>query len=112
MTTLLKTTLTGLLVLASSTAFSADIAQGKAKAEAQCAACHANQGNWNNPIDGSYPKLAGQHKDYIEQALKQYRNGSRKNAIMGGQAANLTNDDISNLAAYLASLDGQLYLRK
>ena len=112
MTTLLKAIVVGMCVVASGVAAAGDVAKGKAKAEAQCAACHAKEGNWNSPIDPSYPKLAGQYKDYLVQALTQYRGGSRKNAIMAGQATNLTNTEIDDLAAYLSSLDGQLYLKK
>lgn len=90
----------------------ADINAGKAKAEAQCAACHAAEGNWNKPIDPSYPKLAGQHKDYLAEVLKQYQNGGRTNAIMAGQAQTLSRDDINNIAAFLASLPGELKLKK
>lgn len=90
----------------------ADINAGKAKAEAQCAACHAANNDWNKPIDPSYPKLAGQHKDYLAEVLKQYQKGGRNNAIMGAQASTLSADDISNLSAYLASLSGDLHLKK
>lgn len=93
-------------------AHAGDLAAGKAKAEAQCAACHAQNGNWNKPLDPSYPKLAGQHKDYLIQALHEYQSGNRNNAIMGGQAATLNDKDIENLATYLSSLNGDLYLKK
>ncbi|NJM33231.1 MAG: c-type cytochrome [Limnobacter sp.] len=93
-------------------ALSADLEAGKAKAQAQCAACHASNGNWNQPLDPSYPVLAGQNADYLRIALKAYREGGRTNAIMAGQAASLTNDEIANLAAYLASLEGSLHLKK
>ncbi|MFK7963181.1 MAG: cytochrome c [Burkholderiaceae bacterium] len=87
----------------------ADIAAGKEKA-AVCAACHGEDGK--TPIDPSYAILAGQHRDYLVVALKAYRSGGRKNAIMAGQAAALSNDDINNLAAYYASLDGPLKMRR
>lgn len=89
-----------------------DIAAGKAKAEAQCAACHAVEGNWNKTLDPSYPKLAGQHKDYLANALKQYQKGGRNNAVMVGWAANLSQKDINDLSAFFASLEGDLYLKK
>ena len=109
-----NTLLAALTVLAATAgnSFAGDLAQGKAKAEGQCAACHAKEANWNSPIDPSYPKLAGQYKDYIVQALTQYKNGSRKNGIMAGQAAALTGKEIDDLATFFASLDGQLYLKK
>ena len=70
--------LTGFL---GSTVLAADAAANWTK---HCAACHGKDGN--TPIDPSYPKLGGQHRDYLERALLDYRNGQRKNAIMGAQA--------------------------
>lgn len=89
-----------------------DVAKGQEKAAQVCAACHGKDGN--TPIDPSYPKLGGQHRDYLERALLDYRNGQRKNAIMGAQAqaAVLTRADISNLAAYYSSLPGPLSHRR
>lgn len=93
-----------------------NIEAGKAAAEKfNCAACHGK--DYNSPIDPAYPKLAGQHADYIAQALKSYRRGAdaangRGNAIMGGQAKALSNADIQNIAAYLHSLQGSLVLQK
>lgn len=87
----------------------ADLAAGKEKA-AVCSACHGVDGK--TPIDPSYAILAGQYRDYLVVALKAYRSGGRKNAIMGGQAAALSNNDINDLAAYYASLDGPLKMRK
>ncbi len=87
----------------------ADITAGKAKAGV-CAACHGADGK--TPLDPSYAILAGQHPDYLVAALKAYRSGDRKNAIMGGQAAALSNADIENLAAYYGSLPGPLGIRK
>lgn len=86
-----------------------DIEAGKTKA-AVCAACHGADGK--TPLDPSYAILAGQYPDYLAAALKDYRSGNRKNAIMGGQAAALSNTDIDNLAAYYASLEGPLGMRK
>jgi cytochrome c553 len=84
---------------------------GKALAEKySCAACHGK--DYNSPIDPSYPKLAGQHKDYLEHALVAYKRGEgangRSNAIMTGQVKPLTNKDIKDIAAYLHSLPGNL----
>lgn len=84
----------------------ADVEKGKEKADQVCAACHGKDGN--TPIDPSYPKLGGQHRDYLERALLDYRDEHRKNAIMAGQAKALSREDISNLAAYYAQLPGQL----
>jgi cytochrome c553 len=70
------------------------------KAAQTCVACHGNDGVGIQP---EYPNLAGQHADYIENSLKLYRAGKRKNPIMGGMAANLTDKDIEELAAYFSS---------
>lgn len=93
-----------------------DIAAGKAATEKyNCASCHGK--DFNSPIDPSYPKLAGQHQDYLEHALIAYQRGKdgangRGNAIMGAQAKPLSHQDIKNIAAYLHSLPGSLVLRK
>lgn len=83
-----------------------DIAAGRAKADEVCAACHGKDGV--TTIDPSYPKLAGQHADYLLVALTEYKNGSRKNAIMASQATGLSKADMENLAAYYASLKGPM----
>jgi cytochrome c553 len=70
------------------------------KAGQTCVACHGNDGVGIMP---EYPNLAGQHADYIEQALRSYRAGRRKNAVMGGMAASLTDQDIKELAQYYSS---------
>ena len=70
------------------------------KAGQTCIACHGNDGIGILP---EYPNLAGQHADYLEHSLKAYRAGQRKNAVMGGMAAALTDKDISELAAYYSS---------
>ncbi len=104
----------GLLLVAGSVVLSpaqaADRSAGEKIAGERCAACHGKDGS--TPIDPSYPKLAGQHADYLVVALKQYRSERRKNAIMGAQAKPLTNADIDNLAAYYAALPSQLSVRK
>ncbi|MFM2055492.1 MAG: hypothetical protein RL456_3529 [Pseudomonadota bacterium] len=78
-----------------------------------CASCHGD--NFSKPIDGSYPKLAGQHADYLFVALKSYKTeGSatvgRGNAIMGGMAKPFTNAELKAMAGYLASLPGELHV--
>ncbi|WP_417567412.1 c-type cytochrome [Marinobacter sp.] len=81
----------------------ADVAAGKAKA-AVCAACHGQNGLAQIP---TYPNLAGQNEQYLVAALKAYKNKERSGgqaAIMQGQAAALSDEDIANLAAYFASL--------
>lgn len=70
------------------------------KASQTCVACHGIDGIGILP---EYPNLAGQHADYIAVALKAYRSGQRKNAVMGGMAAALTDADIRELAKYYSS---------
>lgn len=98
------------LMLAVSSASAADPAKGREKADQVCAACHGKDGN--TPIDPAYPKLAGQAADYLYEALLAYKNESRKNAIMGGQAKGLSKAEMENLAAYYAGLPGQLSARR
>jgi cytochrome c553 len=66
---------------------------------ATCVACHGADGVGIMP---EYPTLAGQHADYIEQALVAYRKGVRQNAVMNGMAAQLKDEDIRVLAEYFA----------
>jgi len=70
------------------------------KAAETCVACHGADGVGILP---EYPTLAGQHADYIEQALRAYRKGTRQNAIMQGMAAALSDDDVKALAHYFAA---------
>lgn len=105
-----------MLVAASAAHAGSNIAAGKeAVAKFNCASCHGD--DFNKPKDTSYPKLAGQHKDYLVQALKAYQRGAnglagRNNAIMESQAKALNNTDIENIAAYLNSLPTDLVLKK
>jgi cytochrome c553 len=75
---------------------------GKAKS-AVCAGCHGEDGV---SAIASFPKLAGQHSDYIYNALKSYKSGKRKNPIMGGQAASLSDADMQDLAMYFSKQKG------
>ena len=79
--------------------------------KANCASCHGV--NFSKPIDPSYPKIAGQHADYLFVALKSYqveKGGAvgRNNAIMAGMAKQYTLPELKLLAKYLGSLDGEL----
>jgi cytochrome c553 len=70
---------------------------------ATCAACHGANGlGVDAPLEPKPPILAGQHADYLEQALSAYRNGRRKNLVMDGMAQSLTDADIKALAAYFS----------
>lgn len=85
---------------AASLAQAADLQAGAAKAKEVCVACHGLDGNSPSP---DFPKLGGQHGDYLAHSLQAYKDGRRKNAIMAGFATALTAKDIENLAAYYAS---------
>jgi cytochrome c553 len=82
-----------------------DADSGKLKSQA-CAACHGPDGN--SPAGPDFPRLAGQHYDYLLKALRDYKSGARKNAIMGGQVAGLNPQDMADLAAYYSSRKGSL----
>ncbi|MFN3712116.1 MAG: c-type cytochrome [Alcanivoracaceae bacterium] len=75
-----------------------DAAAGEAKA-AVCAACHGKDGN--SP-GGDFPSLAGQGAKYTLKQLRDYKSGARKNAIMQGQVAGLSDQDMADLAAFYA----------
>ena len=76
-----------------------------------CISCHGE--NLNKPIDASYPKLAGQHKDYLYVAMKSYQvdknpHVGRNNAIMATQAKMFTHAELKQLSNYIGSLGGDL----
>ena len=76
-----------------------------------CASCHG--ANFSKPIDPSYPKLAGQHADYLYVALKSYTVKDnhvigRGNPIMGGTAQQFKLSELKQMANYLGSLNGEL----
>ncbi len=75
-----------------------------------CASCHG--ANYNKPIDPSYPKLGGQHADYLFAALRSYKvkgnTHGRDNAIMGGQVKQFDTKQLKAMAAYLGSLPGEM----
>lgn len=95
-----------LAVVGVGSAMAGDVAKGREKADQVCAACHGKDGS--TPIDPAYPKLAGQHADFLARALLDYKSEQRKNAIMVAQAKALTRADIDNLSAFYASLPGKL----
>jgi len=90
------------MLIASGAALAANPAAGKEKSKV-CAACHGPDGNSATP---DFPRLAGQHYDYLVKALSDYKAGDRKNAIMAPQAANLSQRDIEDLAAYYSRQSG------
>jgi cytochrome c553 len=93
-----------LLGFCSSAYANGDIAAGKTKSTI-CAACHGNDGNGVEALQ-MQPKLAGQHAEYTDKQLHEYKSGARNNAIMAPMAANLSDEDIADLAVYYASLKG------
>ena len=76
-----------------------------------CIACHGD--NFNKPVDPSYPKVGGQHADYLFVALKSYKteghaSWGRSNGIMGGIAKQFSNAELKELAGYISSLPSDL----
>jgi cytochrome c553 len=94
----------------------ADAAPANGKAaelltKGNCASCHG--ANFNAPINPTYPKIAGQHSDYLYVALKSYKTEGnpkvgRGNAIMGGVAKQFSNAELKVLANYMGSVSGTL----
>jgi len=81
---------------------------GKQKSQL-CQTCHGADGNSTNP---QFPRLAGQYPDYMVQALSEYKSGARKNPIMTGFAANLSERDMEDIAAYFASQKNGLVVKR
>ena len=73
------------------------------EAASTCVACHGQNGISVSP---NWPTLAGQHQDYLKHSLNQYRDGTRKNAVMAQMAAPLTDDEVTALARYFSGLEG------
>lgn len=76
-----------------------------------CVSCHGD--NFSKPIDPSYPKIAGQHADYLFVALKSYKaegqaTWGRSNGVMGGIAKQYSNAELKEISRYLSSLPGEL----
>ena len=94
--------------LAAGHAAAADIEAGKKKVQEVCAACHNMDGI---STIAEYPKLAGQYPEYMAKALRDYKSGARKNPVMAGMAAGLTQKDIDDVSAYFASLPPVLATR-
>lgn len=91
-------------------------ADGNARAAAlvskgACVSCHGD--SFSKPIDPSYPKIAGQHADYLFVALKSYKaegnaTWGRANGVMGGIAKQFSNAELKELANYVSALPGEL----
>ncbi|OUV03952.1 MAG: hypothetical protein CBC42_00730 [Betaproteobacteria bacterium TMED82] len=91
-------------------AYSLSVEEAKDKANQVCAACHGKDGV--NAVLPSYPILAGQHADYLNQALMDYKSGARKNAVMAGIAGTLSKSEMLGLANYFASLPSPLNVKR
>jgi cytochrome c553 len=80
-------------------------------AKGACVSCHG--ANFSKPIDGAYPKIAGQYADYLYVALKSYKvegnaNVGRGNAIMAGQVKQFSTKELKALADYIGSLPAEV----
>ena len=94
------------LLIATSSQAAGDAEKGKLTAFT-CTGCHGIPGYNNaNPIY-HVPKVGGQSAEYIEAALKGYRSGERKHPTMSAQAESLSDEEIQNVAAYFASVEGK-----
>ncbi|MCL4779195.1 MAG: c-type cytochrome [Gammaproteobacteria bacterium] len=71
------------------------------KAKNLCAACHGPQGISVNPL---WPNIAGQKADYLQKAMRDYKNGTRNDPLMTPIGTTLSDSDIAGLAAYYAAL--------
>ena len=91
------------VVVFSPFAQAADVAAGKAKAAAVCAACHGVEGV---SVSDAIPNLAAQRPAYLEGQLKAFKEGNRKNPLMNAIAAQLSADDMANVAAHFSAQSG------
>ncbi len=89
-------------MMAGGAAWAGSPAAGKEKSKT-CAACHGPEGNSATP---DFPRLSGQHYNYLVKALADYKSGERKNALMAPMAAGLSKVDIDDLAAYYSRQSG------
>lgn len=93
-----------------------DVQAGKALVESHnCSSCHG--ADLKHPIAPNYPKIAGQHEDYLYYALKSYQvennpQVGRGNAVMAAQAKQLSRAELKDIAAYVASLPGDFVIKK
>ena len=79
--------------------------------KANCVSCHGE--NYAKPISPDFPKIAGQHADYMFVALKAYKTEKnpkvgRSNGVMAGIVKPFSNAELKALASYVASLEGDL----
>jgi cytochrome c553 len=77
-----------------------DLGKGQAISTQVCAACHTVDGSRGSPAN---PIIQGQFPEYIAKQLHEFKSGARKNPVMSGMAAPLSDDDIRNVAAFYGS---------
>ena len=99
MKTGLLSILATLLIVSGNTQAAGNATAGKTKSMA-CAGCHGPDGN---SLMGTWPKLAGQHADYLAKQLADFKSGARKEPTMTAMAAPLKPQDIADISAYYAS---------
>ncbi|WP_455216770.1 c-type cytochrome [Kaarinaea lacus] len=100
MKTMIKLAITASILMLSMNIQAGDAAAGKAKS-ANCTGCHGMNGKSNNP---NYPNLAGQKKNYLMKATKDYRDGVRKDPMMSSMVTGLSDADIDDLATFYSSV--------
>ena len=93
------------VLLNSATSFAGDIEAGKAKA-VTCLTCH---GVGDTVLGVATPIISGQYEDYLIQAMKSYRSGSRNNPVMNSFVNSLSDKDIEDIAAFYSSMDSKLF---
>jgi len=94
--------LAALVLAVSAPAHAGDAARGKTLSTT-CAACHGADGKSASP---DFPNLGGQISEYLYRALLDYQLGNRQDPIMAGQVANLSKQDMRDLAAFYSSQKG------
>ncbi len=95
----IKWFLLSLTIAWSTSVVAGDASAGKAKSTT-CVACHGATGTSSIP---NYPNLCGQKEAYLTKAIKAYQSGARNEPMMKPMVANLSDDDVANLAAYFSS---------
>ena len=78
----------------------ADLVKGEAIATQVCSACHTADGSRGSAAN---PIIQGQHPEYLVKQLQEFKSGKRKSAVMQGFAASLSDDDMRNMAYWVAS---------
>jgi cytochrome c553 len=99
--TLFSLVIAGVVLAASSSAAQAAPSAALNAKFGVCFSCHGADGHAVLP---TYPNLAGQNKDYLVQTLREFRDGTRPNPIMGPLAKPLSNSDIDQIAMYFANI--------